>query len=138
MKPIATALSGGLAAAFTTLQATAGTTAAVQTVTALVGGATIGGILLHLVRRVNAIPAEEALKRHDAVNRVTAVMAENYDRLDEARKADSARLSVELDRMEARLMGAINANSDREAGERHRLEDRVRDVERELPPRGPR
>lgn len=81
--------------------------------------ATSLALLLYLLRRVQAIPTEEGKKRHDAMGQVTVILA-----------ATDARLSADLQRMEARLMTALTASDAREATERHRVEDRVRELEK--------
>ena len=84
-------------------------------------------LLLYVLKRVNAIPAEEGLKRHDVVNRMTETIAGGHDAL-----------QAETHRMEARLLGAIEGGLDREATERRTFDQRLLELERELPRRGDR
>lgn len=84
-------------------------------------------VQLYLIRRVNAIPSEQSKYRHDQTNQIAERIAEQYLQLDNT-----------ITRLEARVMGAIEAGLNREGTERHRLEDRVREVERDMPRRGDR
>lgn len=134
MKPVLVALAGGTGI-LATVQAVGESHVAVSTVAAFIGAGTFGGILLHLVRRSNAIPAEEALKRHEAVDRAHAALTAQGERLDGEMARVEARLMGELQRVEARVMGAIDGGFTREAEERRTFDQRLRDCERELPRR---
>ena len=84
-------------------------------------------LLVYVLKRVNAIPAEEGVKRHDAMDAANTAMVANVDRLQE-----------EMHRMEARLLGAIESGLEREGTERRTFDHRLRELERELPRRGDR
>lgn len=89
--------------------------------------ATTLALLLYLVRRVQMIPREEGVLRHEANDRVHAALT-----------AQSERFDTELQRMEARLLGAITAGFTREAEERHTFEARLRECELAQARRGDR
>jgi len=80
------------------------------------------GTQAYLIKRVGSIPKEESALRHEAANKFTAALGETYDMLD-----------VALQRAEARIMGRVDELARVAADERHRLDDRIRELERYLP-----
>lgn len=113
---LSTALAAG---AFLLLQ-TAG--ARPEITGAVLLSATVLALQLYLIRRVQTIPAEEATRRHDVVNRLTILVTASQQHTDE-----------ELQRMEARLAASVRDASASAASERHRLEDRILELERWRP-----
>jgi len=89
--------------------------------------ATTLALLLYLVRRVQMIPKEESVLRHEA-----------NDRMHESLTAQGERFDTELQRMETRLLGAIQEGFRREAEERRTFEQRLRECELAQARRGDR
>jgi len=86
--------------------------------------ASVLALQIYLLRRVQSIPAEEGVKRHDAIDRIGETIA-----------AMQLRDIAEKERIEDRIMRLIREGLDREATERRTFDERLRQLEREMPPR---